>query len=184
MSSVAGVLTAGEASKTARAIGQRQRGSIYFFYLVMFGGAAGLAAAGYFLLPFTHLVDAATGLFIGWVVGIVAYVFFCRPLAVALFRKRMVSRGLPLDLPLHMEIAPEALVYELGAVRHTAQWSAVTELFSKGGYWIFLVQTTPYFAPKRFFADAAQEKAFVRDALSHMSEAARGNSADATAFAA
>jgi hypothetical protein len=45
-----------------------------------------------------------------------------------------------------------------------------------------MVQSDPWFAPDRFFASDAEARAFLREALSHMSEEARGRSSDAVKF--
>jgi hypothetical protein len=96
----------------------------------------------------------------------------------------MVQKGHPPNLQLRVEITPEALLYSVGGIRQIADWSAVSELFENRGYWIFLVQSSPYFAPKRFFENVSAEKTFVASALAHMSDDARARSKTAVAFAA
>jgi hypothetical protein len=60
----------------------------------------------------------------------------------------------------------------------------VSELYRAKGYWIFLVQSEPWFAPDRFFVSDDEKRAFIAEALSHMSEAARARSQEAVKFAA
>lgn len=197
MASVSGLLKIGEAQATIQTIAKRQRGSAYVFYLVLFalmigGMFAGIAVtfAAFFVLDLAKIYyDWNVGLVsvvVGWVgliLGLILYQRICKRLTVARFRKRLIQKGTPPELPLRMEIAAEDLLYDVGDVKHIAKWSCVSEVFPNHGYWIFLAQSSPYFAPKRFFVDINAERAFVKDALSHMSEAARGRSKDAVAFA-
>ena len=60
----------------------------------------------------------------------------------------------------------------------------VTEMFPSRGYWVLMAQASPLFAPKRLFASADDERRFVAEALSRMSEASRARSKEAVAFAA
>ena len=197
MQSVSGLLKIGEAQATLKSVGRRQRGATYSYYLVMFALAIFGAAVGYFIFVFLGRVLAGTavGSFawqfdpvfgggIGATCGILSYPIICKRLTLMRFRKRMVDRGFPRELSLNMEIAPDKLRYGIGEVQHIAEWSAVTELFASRGYWIFLVQMSPWFLPKRFFADHNAEMTFVAEALAHMNEASRLRSPDAVAFAA
>jgi len=45
---------------------------------------------------------------------------------------------------------------------------------------VFLVQSSAMVLPRRFFASPEAERAFIAEALSHMTEAARARSPDAT----
>ena len=172
------MLKVGEASATGRAVLRRVRGSqlIFLIYaLVLIGGCT---AAGWFAWRLVPWIGGAAGYF----VGVVAYVLSCRHVAVARYRRRFASRGMPLELRLRLEVTPEALVYEIGAIRNIVGWSAVTELFAKKNYWIFIAQGSALFAPKRFFASSEAEKAFLAAALARMNEAARVRSPDAVKF--
>jgi hypothetical protein len=197
MTCVSGLLKIGEAQSTLRNVGKRQRGSANFFYLIlvalMMGGMfAGImiAFAVFLALDFEKIHygwDAGSvSMWVGWFgmfTGAVLYQRICKGLTVARFRKRLIQKGSPAELPLRMEIAPENLLYDVGDVKHMAKWSCVSEVFPSHGYWIFLAQASPFFAPKRFFADPDAERAFLKEALAHMSEAARGRSKEAVAFA-
>ena len=128
--------------------------------------------------------DILIGYFLGAILGWLAW----RPLylkwSVSRFRKRFAALGQSTELPLSIDIQPDVLRYTIGGVDQRAQWQVVTELFRVPGYWVFLVQGTAAFAPQRFFKDATEERAFLAEALAHMSEAARSRSAPAQAFAA
>jgi hypothetical protein len=85
--------------------------------------------------------------------------------------------------PHAIKLTAEGIVSQSGAITRTAEWSAVTEIFKAKGYWIFLVQMEPWFAPCRFFSDEAAEKAFIRAAISHVSKEARDRSRAAVTYA-
>ncbi len=180
MPSVSGVLRLGEAQATAAATAVRTRGAAWPYTLLLLVLVVGGGCAGYFVFP---PEDRPPGIVFGAGLAFLLFSPLSRGLLIARFRRLMTAKGIPLDLALRIEITDAALVYELGGVNHTAKWSAVTELFEKRGYWIFLVQSTPYYAPQRFFADQASEKTFVAAALARMSEAARQQSPDAVHFA-
>jgi len=179
MSSVSGLLKIGEASPTVQTILTRTRGARYTYLLIAFVMMAVGAAIGYF----GWQRDPVLGLLVGYVCGAAVYLLLARRLTVARFRKRLTAKGSPLNLSLRMEITQDALVYEVGDILKAAKWPCVSELFDNHGYWIFLAQSSPYFAPKRFFADREAERAFIKEALAHMNEAARSRSRDAVAFA-
>jgi len=183
MAAVSGLLRIGEATSTLRSIGARQRGSSFFYSAIVFGMIIAGGICGNLLALYVVHSDAEFGTIIGVVAGSAGYLLIARPLTIARFRSRMVEKGHPPLLPLEVETTPEALLYRIGDIRQTAPWSAVSELFESRGYWIFLVQSSPFFAPKRFFENPAAEKAFLRAALERMSEDARGRSQQAVAFA-
>ncbi len=179
MTSVSGLLKIGEANAACRDIGARQRGTAITYYVALVALGLGGAAIGYF----AWAPDRNLGAAVGWVCGAILYALTARRFTMMLFRRRLVEKGSPLNLPLGMEIAPDTLRYDVGDVQHIAKWSCVSELFRSHGYWIFLVQASPWIAPKRFFADGDAERAFIKDALAHMNEAARARSRVAVAFA-
>lgn len=190
MKSITGELEAGEAQAAISAVAARQRGSVFGFYVAMFALMSAGAALGYAIgrmlqtLTTSPLVDpwltGCVGLWGGWL----AYVRLCRPLIVRRFRNNMSARGLETRFRQTVTLTDEALVLESGGVRSVADWSAVTELFRVRGYWIFLVQMEPWFAPRHFFSSPSDEKAFVGVALSHLPKDALVRSRDAVNFAA
>ena len=182
MAAVSGSLRIGEASATARAIGARQRGPSAAYSAIAIGlMIVGAICGGLFSSYVLH--DEFAGIAIGWAAGAAAYLLIARPLTVARFRSRMAKKGFSEFLPLELEVAPDALHYRLGEIRQSASWSAVSEVFENRGYWIFLAQSAPFFAPKRFFESPAAEKAFLAAALAHMSPDARARSRKAAAYA-
>jgi hypothetical protein len=175
---IAGVLRVGEANATMEAVGRRQRGSRWIFLAVLAIIDVAGAFAGAKLWP----ERPDFGIIAGVGIATLIYVNLARRWTVARVRSRLAQRGVALELQLSMQIQPEALFYRVGDVDQKAAWHAVTELFHSRQYWIFLVQGSAWFAPQRFFVDKEAERAFVGEALSRMSEAARARSFDAIAF--
>jgi hypothetical protein len=175
---VSGTLHVGEAMPAAKAIATRQGGGqaiLSFLLVAMLIVSAGLGAIAW-------RSNALGGAGLGVFAGFILYVAICKRLVVFSFRRRFIDRGLPLVLPLSIEITDEALDYSLGDVREIAKWSAITELFFSHGYWIFLAQGSPYFVPERLFQSKSEEKEFVRTALRHMSDSAQSLSPAAVTF--
>jgi hypothetical protein len=183
MATVSGLLRVGEASPAVGSIAARQRGSVLSYYAILVGAIVAGGSCGNLFARFVAHSDVDFATITGIVAGAVVYLFIARPLTVARFRSRMAQKGHPAFLHLEVEITPEALLYRIGDVRQSAPWSAVSELFESRGYWIFLVQSAPFFAPKRFFENVAAEKAFVSAALERLSEEARARSRQAVSFA-
>jgi hypothetical protein len=186
MASITGTIRIGEANAACGKIGRRQRGPIYVFYLWMTAFAAIGGALGYAVDRWTTDWVYSEVQIYGWAIGawlgIVAYVFAGRKIGVWRFRKLLTAKGTPLDLPTRLEITPDVFFYEMADVHSSAKWSAVSEIFHAKGYWIFLVQAWPWFAADRFFASEEEKRAFLREALSYMSEEARARSPDAVKF--
>lgn len=187
MATVSGEMQAGEASGAVGPILRRLHGSKLYYYMLMLGlyaaGAALGLSVGATLRNFWPKADVNLFTLIGFVLGGVVYLRVYRPWTVQRFRDRMEARGLKLTFGQRMEITEASLIRQTGEVQTIAPWSAVTELVRTKGYWVFLVQTDPWFLPSRFFTDQADEKAFLAEALKNMSPAARTRSPDAEAFA-
>ena len=63
-------------------------------------------------------------------------------------------------------------------------WSAIMMLAPEKTAWLIIAGGTGYFLPRRFFAEVAEERAFVTFGLERMSPEARTRSAEAVAFVA
>jgi hypothetical protein len=180
---ISGRLRLGEAQATMRKIGARQRGSLVYYYGVMIALGLTFAALGIYVLPRFADVEPAVGGGFGWAIGVVIYIILAPRTIRLFFRRRLGARGIASELPFTVTLTPVTLECESGDVRQIAKWPAVTELFRSKGYWIFMVQGGAIFAPQRFFASSADERAFVAQALSHMMPDARTRSIDAKLFA-
>jgi hypothetical protein len=189
MIKITGQIMVGEAQGALTAVAARQRGSSLIFtlavaVLVALGGAGGYAIGSAIeVVPGEKVLDPNVTALVGFGVGLLAYSRLCRGLIVRRFREQMAERDLDLKFQQTFTVTEENLTLESGRVRRVADWAAVTELFKTRDYWIFLVQMEPWFAPSRFFADKAEEKMFIRNALSHLSDKARARSREAAAFA-
>ncbi|MBW8303965.1 MAG: hypothetical protein K0M78_08485 [Brevundimonas sp.] len=124
------------------------------------------------LAPFAIALGA---LVVGWNLA--------RRFALRRCRKAYADRGLISPVGTSFEIAEEALVVVTGRLRLEAPWSAVSDLFAAGPYWIVLLEGSAQFLPRRFFASPSEERAFLSELLVRMSPEARARSRDAEAFA-
>lgn len=181
MTSITGTIRIGEATPTIKSTARRQRGGTWPFSLLLFGlwfGGALIGFAAGWVLGLDRIFFGCAGA----VAGVLAYRHLCGVLSVRLYRKTLTGKGVPLDLPVRFEITDDAFVYEIADVRMSAKWSAVSDVFHEKGWWIFMVQSDPWFAADRFFASEEEKRSFLREVLTHMSEEARGRSKDAVAY--
>jgi hypothetical protein len=186
---VSGILRVGEAAPVGARVARRTSGVTLLRGVMaalppLLAGAAG-AVLENLAWRFAGHPDV-DDVMIGYVAGVVLGWLAWRPLflkwSVGRFRKRFSAQGQALDLPLSLVIESDALIYSLGLVEQRARWSAVTELFPVSGYWVFIVQSAPFWAPDRFFSDEAARRAFIGEALAHMSDDARKRSPKAEAY--
>ena len=189
MISVAGELEAGEAQGTMPSIADRQRGSRYGYQgalvvLVVLGAVLGALVSYAFDRMNPNMGGVSSTLMpLGVAGGAMVYLWLCRPFLVKRFRRRMTDRGLPTRFRYETTVTDDGLIQQCGGVHRVATWTSVTEVFKSKAYWVFLVQMEPWFAPTRFFASAADEKAFLNAAFAHMSQDALARSREAVAFA-
>ena len=175
MASISGTMKLGEADATRRDIARRfQMEDGYLVLVAMVMAGAGIGA----------VVLRGPGMAIGVACAFVAYWSVANRFARQRYRKQLIARGFPAEIPVSMAITPDALTYDVADVRHIAKWNAVTELFASRGHWLFMVQAVGWALPSRLFADKASERAFIAAALQCMSEEARGRSGTAQAFIA
>ena len=96
--------------------------------------------------------------------------------------RELVGRGAAsLKQPIMISIG-ERLSIESSRVTTEIDWALVSELFPYAGGWVLLVAARPYPVPARFFATVEAQRAFVRQALAHMTEASRERSPEAREF--
>jgi len=183
VSEVSGILQAGEASGTARALAARQRGSAWQYWAVMLvfavlGGVLGVVVAAR-----SGFIEPIDGFTPGVMVGVLGYLLVARRLTVFGMRRTLTSRGIATAFPLRLEVTGDALIYQLGDVRQIAQWRSVTEVVRIRDYWVVIAQASPFFAPRRFFANEQAERTFIAQLLAHMTPEARERSHGAADFA-
>lgn len=97
-------------------------------------------------------------------------------------RKALAARGQAYEQPLTFRLTPDAIAYDLADLTMTARWSCVTDVYATSKYWVFLVQSSAMVLPRRFFSTREAERAFMAEAVSRMSDAARARSPDAVRF--
>lgn len=183
MASVSGSIKIGEAQAAMGSLVKRQRGPTWLYAVIL-----------YAFMIIAAVIGCLIGLLTGWninlmgcgaaIVALLTWFLVGRRYVVWQFRNKMTARGVPMHVPVRLDIAPEAMTYDTHDVHVRAQWSGISELYSKAGYWIFMIHSSGYFLPKHFFADAGAERAFIAEALGYMSEAARARSKYAVTFAA
>jgi len=183
MATIAGTIRIGEATKASARISKRQLGGTLWQYviLVLFIGAGALG--GNVSEHWFHHDGALPNWFIGAGVGGAFSIFALRSLVVWQLRKKLTKAGTPLDMPLQFKISANGLHYCVADIEKRAPWKVVSEVFHAKGYWIFLAQSEPWFAPDRLFANKEERCAFIAEALSYMSDAARARSKEAVKFA-
>lgn len=177
-----GVIATGESAaglayiRARRGLSPRQTLFIVAVCVLAFATPIGTWFAGWWQ-PAVVTVEAAA---VGFIVGML----IVRWLKAVTTRKALAARGQSYHLPLTLRLTDEELVYDLADVMLTARWTCVTDLYQTRKYWVFLFQTSAMVLPRRFFATPETEKAFIAEALSKMSDAARVRSPHATQFIA
>lgn len=172
-----GLLAAGESSsamayiKGRRGVSPRQTKLILLTCMLAVGVPLGAWASG-------SWVDAALSVEFA-VIGLAVGIFVVQLLAAPSMRKALINRGQSYEQQLTLSLTPEALVYDLVDLTVTARWPCVTDLYQTRKYWVFLVQSSAMVLPRRFFTTPENERAFIANAMSRMTEAARARSSDA-----
>jgi len=169
MLQVAGEIHAGEAADAMREVARRQRGSIGVYWLRMLSFPAVGGLVGYGLAFLLSFVIDSSALFaapvIGFVIGYVIWSQRAKRFVLKRFRREMATRNLQLRYPTSFTVDDEGLHCISGPVSSSAEWSAVTDLFLEQGYWVFMVQMSPWVCPRRLFTTPADERAFITGAL-------------------
>lgn len=189
---IEGRIRIGEAAPWANKAGSRLGGprwttlALYALNLgaVLVGGAAGaLLARGLNVIAEPPSWTAVVLILGGIAAGGLAGHRLCRAFALRQYRRALAARGIPLELDNAVEITPEALVVHLQGSESRYPWPLVSDLFPCGPYWVFMAMAHTEFLPRRRFASAQQEQAFIAEALARMTPGARERSREAQAFA-
>jgi hypothetical protein len=141
-------------------------------------GPALLGLVGFFLLG-SELDDRRLLI---W--GALVIVFAWLPLGICLLLGRLLrsarlARGATETTFCRFDADDEGLRASLDGVTHAIAWPRITEIMRYRDLWIF-AGATSLCLPRRWFADAAAEAAFLKHALSHLSPEALARSRDAT----
>lgn len=141
-------------------------------------GPALLGLVGFFLLG--EALDNRRLLI--W--GALVIVFAWLPLAISLtagrlLRSARLARGATEAAFCRFDADDEGLRASLDGVTHTIAWPRITEIMRYRDLWIF-AGATSLCLPRRWFADAAAEAAFLKYALSRLTPEAVERSGDAT----
>jgi hypothetical protein len=96
--------------------------------------------------------------------------------------RELVGRGAAsIRQPIMISIG-DRLTIEGSQTTSEFDWTLVSEVFPYAASWVLFVGSRPYPVPARFFADDEAQRGFVRQALAHMTEAARERSPEAREF--
>lgn len=161
-------------AKARRGLSPRQAKAIVILSMLAVGIPAGVWVWGAWL-PAILAVEASI---LGLGLGLLIVHLTTGPR----LRRALALRGQTPELSVTLVQTAEGLVQDLGDVVMSARWSCVTDLYLTRKHWVFLVQSSAIVLPRRFFATSEVERAFIAEALSHMPEAAKARSPDATRF--
>ena len=186
---VAGEIKIGEATRWAGKAAARLNGHPWPVIIsnAVSGGVMVIVMLGHGILQ--NLLDwpawawipaIVIGLYVSLRLGVMA----CRAWCVRHARKAFGVRGLVDPVPTAFRIEDDAFVSLSGQVEVRAPWTAVSDVFIAGPYWVILAQSHPIYLPRRFFATPAEEKAFLSSILSRMGADAVARSAEASALTA
>jgi hypothetical protein len=98
------------------------------------------------------------------------------------FARILIARGAASATQRVTIVIGETLRIETDHLVSDIGWELVSEIFPFGQAWVLLVSSRAYPVPWRFLADEEARRQFVREALGHMSEAARERSVEAREF--
>jgi hypothetical protein len=107
-----------------------------------------------------------------------------RDFAIRIARRELAGRGLRNPVVNRFEVMPDGFRSLTGSVESRAPWSAVSDLFPIGPYWVVIADAWPFYMPRRFFSSVEEEKRFLTAMLANMGEDARARSDAAARFAA
>lgn len=108
---------------------------------------------------------------------------FLRRWQLARARRALIQRGVQNPLQIRFEVGADVWTYLVGSVETRGPWSAISEVFPVGPYWVLMCQGTPQYLAKRHFPDADAEQAFLQAVLARLTPEAKARSKDAARFA-
>lgn len=162
--------------KGRRGISPRQIYTVLLIVMLGTGISAGVWVSGSWIAAIVTAEFTFVGLVIGGLI--------IRRLIASSLRRALVQRGIAVEQQVTFRITADTLVYEQKDFMTTANWSCVTDMYRTRKYWVFLVQSSAFVLPRRFFATSEAERDFIAKAIAHMTDAARARSPDAAKIAA
>ena len=187
MQQAAGDFVLGEGGIAARTLAQRlwtgpsRFGLAIFLALVLVGlWAIGWLAARF--LPGEPMAQSGVAL------GLMA--LYVLPLTIAYggWRERAMkriwlARGERDPLPMQWIVDETGFTVIQPAQETKIAWDGVSEIIPHRKHWLIVANMAAHCVPRRAFADAAAERAFIAAAVAQLSQAARARSPEAMAFA-
>jgi len=178
---VGGTIGLGETSAVTAALVRRLYGWRRYGFCIYLGVMVAITAIWLNLPDATGLNwgIALLGLLATVVLVVVGYVRWAKGLIPAAW-KRM---GALAEVAVRYRADEAGLVIE-GGVTIVVPWGAVMMVAPEKTAWLIIAGGTGFFLPRRFFADVAEERAFVAFGLERLSPEARTRSAEAATFLA
>lgn len=181
---ISGEMQFGETSSAAWAISRLYGFGVGIYLLstaLMIAVISGLATLADMLLP----DGVAGGLMLPLIiVGSLTAIFGVMRLQRWRMRQALRARGQSLITPITFTVDEHGFRMHYPDADVRLAWSGVTDVVQTKTHWVFALGGLGYCVPRRFFANVADERAFIRAALAQLEEPARARSGKATAFVA
>ena len=179
-----GALPAGEALIAGVALSRRLFGWRRFSFWIYMVTLIAVATI-WFALPGAVGLDgslAGLGFAISMVLVMYGYIRWCRSLGP----KGWARLGALPQIDQSYEVGDTGLELVSGnGVMTTLPWPAVLQVGREKTQWLLITTSGgAFYLPRRFFADVAEEKAFIKFCLDRLPLEARARSVEATAFLA
>ena len=114
---------------------------------------------------------------LGFVVGAILAIGFYSRVHLRGFLKGLRNLGSPESFPTRFRFDETGIEVDTDRVSHRVPWTAVQLFLPAAQHWLLQADTTTLAIPRRAFATAQDEQAFVELAKNSLTESARGRSA-------
>jgi hypothetical protein len=155
-------------------------GAFVAVLLILYGAGFGTWAVADALFPSPF---SDWNWLLGVAVGVLVAIGFRRWQQRHMVRAWM-ARGETNPVPVVFRVADDAFVYTAPAFEFRYRWEGISEIAPSKTFWLYISGRTGLTLPRRLFADATAERAFLAASLDRMNEAACARSAEAVAYAA
>lgn len=179
---VSGAFARLETARYGKVMYHRMGGCRFCSLLPFLGPVAGIAVAVLgFRLAGAEPVGESFGFsilicgLIGWVIGL----RLCQRLSSAAYNRMLDASGMPAQNTFRAILSPDGVTLTSERQSFFGSWATISDLMLIDAYWAFVCDGMGLFVPRRFFATPEQERAFLAEALSFMTERSRGRSPDA-----
>jgi hypothetical protein len=179
---VSGAFARLETARYGKLMYHRMGGCRFCSLLPFLGPVVGIAIAVLgFRLAGADMVGESFGfsLLIGGLIGWVIGLRLCQRLSATTYNRVLDAGGMPLQNVFRAILSPDGVTLKGERQTFFGAWVSVSDLMLIDAYWAFVCDGMGLFVPRRFFATPEQERVFLAEALSFMTDRARGRSPDA-----